>query len=59
MGGPTQKRKIFLQMCAPSLGARCGVIIVFGHASTYGSIYKTDSLFSAPARVGGGHTRTM
>ena len=39
------------QMCTPSLGALCGVfiflIIVFGHASTFGSIYKTDSLFSA------------
>ena len=25
---------------------------MFGHASTSGSIYKTDSLFSAPGRSG-------
>ena len=28
------------------------LIIVFGHASTSGSIYKTDSLFSASGRRG-------
>ena len=28
------------------------LIIMFGHASTSGSIYKTDSLFSAPGRRG-------
>ena len=38
------------KICTPSFGARCRVfIIVFGHASTSGSIYKTDSLFSASA----------
>ena len=38
------------EICTPSLGARCRVfiflIIVFGQASTSGSIYKTGFFFS-------------
>ena len=34
------------------------LIIMFGHASTSGSIYKTIVYFQPPGG-GGGHTRTM
>ena len=52
MGGPTQKRIFFSDVYSFTWGSMSCIyflIIVFGHASTSGSIYKTDSKFSASA----------